>query len=741
MANSFGHLERLRTLAADVLNGERDQEECAEILLDGDDDGYGRLWDACREAAQADNSDDVLDWAAIVLERCLDDVTGVTARRARGLIGLARLIASADMSALPQIDAAWADANLLPLPASTRGWAAVLPADPPAIAHRIAAEPVRPGRALARTAVCLQAWLLLESHPPQRPKAVRVVVEHEDCRLPGRLELAVQPDGPSGLFPDPRTMSLANGNATLARAIDDAWRHAVGNHTPDACLVWSLVTDDDLAWARRLEVKDTSLGAAFADLLADALGPRAVGPPLAEPRPQPRPQPRLQLGVRWLRGHTGEAHSMTFSLDGRTLAVAGTGRIWLFERTGALIRELTGIREQAGHTSWVSSVAFSPDGGTLAGCGGRRVWLWDVGTGALIRELTLDDVPGVASVAFSPNGRILAGGGGSDYGGQIWLWDADTGALIQVQALDSELPPGSRHGVVSVAFSPDGQTLASGGCKPERIRLWSAPRLGLLTERQPQPQPKPQPRLQPGVRRLPWYTGKLMVFSPDGRTLAGSDLYGCELRLWDVSTGTKIRELAWQRGQGTRRGQVGSAVAFSPDGHTLAGGAISDRKIWLRDVGTGAKIGELTWREGAVTSVAFSPDGRTLAAGTWVATDNAIYDGMVRLWDLVSGALIRELTLGDVSGAGSVAFSPDGRVLASGGCALPGNRYALPGTATYDGKVWLWDVATGALVREFTLDGAMRVRSVAFSPDGRILLGGTPDKGKVWLWDVDQEFH
>ena len=113
---------------------------------------------------------------------------------------------------------------------------------------------------------------------------------------------------------------------------------------------------------------------------------------------------------------------------------------------------------------------------------------------------------------------------------------------------------------------------------------------------------------------------------------------------------------------------------------------------------------------GPVRSVAFSPDGRLLASGS--------LDGTAKLWDVASGRELRTLS-GHSGEVYSVAFSPDGRVLASGG---------------YDETVKLWDVASGRELR--TLSGRSgKVTSVAFSPDGRVLASGS-DYNTVKLWDV-----
>jgi serine/threonine protein kinase len=281
----------------------------------------------------------------------------------------------------------------------------------------------------------------------------------------------------------------------------------------------------------------------------------------------------------------------------------------------------------------------------------------------------------VDSVAFSPDGLTLASGSNEDH--TIKLWEVYSGQLLNTLQ-------GYSNSDLSVAFSPDGRTLASGGHdKDYTIKLWDAASGQLL-------------------RVLQGHSGTVesVAFSPDGRTLASGSA-DCAIKLWDTASSQLLRTL-----QSTSSVY---SVAFSPDGRTLASGS-ADNTIKLWDAASGQLLHTLQGHSDSVLSVAFSPDGRTLASGS--------LDHTIKLWDAASGQLQHTLE-GHSSTVFSVAFSPDGRTLASG---------------SRDNTIKLWNVNSGQLLR--TLQGhSDSVESVAFSPDGRTLASGSADH-TIKLWYV-----
>jgi WD40 repeat protein len=389
--------------------------------------------------------------------------------------------------------------------------------------------------------------------------------------------------------------------------------------------------------------------------------------------------------VATLTASTGQINSIAFGPHGNTLATAGDNgpvRLWN-TATGQQIGKPFGS-----DTDGATSVAFSPDGKILATSGGTDglVRLWNTATGQQIGKPFGSDTDGTDSVAFSPDGKTLATAG---FDNSVRLWNTATGQQIGKPLTRSSKP------VNSVAFSPDGKILAAGG-DDGVVRLWDAATRRLVG--------RPLPTGQ--------YAISSVAFSPDDKLLATAGNDGA-VRLWDAATGQQIGKPIVNNVSG-----ILTSVAFSPDGKLLATGSFDDTaRLW--DVATGQQIGgplvgnPLAVATNVVDAVAFSPDGRLLAT--------ANVDGTVRLWNVIgaTGHQIRSLRTAHPYGYTWVAFGPDGKILATSGAT--------------DGLVRLWNTATGQQIGKHL--AADFVESVAFSPDGRILATGSPD-GTARLWDV-----
>jgi WD40 repeat protein len=291
----------------------------------------------------------------------------------------------------------------------------------------------------------------------------------------------------------------------------------------------------------------------------------------------------------------------------------------------------------------------------------------------------------VMSVAFSPDGKLLASGGFHD-DPTIKLWDVSTHKHVRTLK-------GHRYAVNSVVISPDGTKLASGS-SDRTIKLWDV-------------------ATGENTATLLGHTEWVyeVVFSPDGKTLASASR-DTTIKLWNVEAAKEIRTL---RGH-TDRVQ---SVAFFADGKQLVSGG-NDRMIRFWDVATGAQTRVLQGHKLAVLTVAISPDGQMLASGS--------SDKTYRLWNLDTWKELASFSNDDgtVSSDGipsTVTFFPDGKHLACAGAYFP---------------VTVVELTT---MERRTLGRSTLFWSLAVSPDSRCLATG--DRGhEIALWELsDRAAH
>ena len=390
-----------------------------------------------------------------------------------------------------------------------------------------------------------------------------------------------------------------------------------------------------------------------------------------------------------------EMLSIALSRDGALLATGadnGTVRLWSLARPGHPLLLMTPL-SMAGP---VSSLAFSPDGSLLAISAGGTVSLWNVSDPRRpFLDARIPAVPGAAqnTVAYSPDGQTLAT---ADASGRVYLWDTTDPRHPSPRGTPIAAGTGQ---VDAIAFSPDGAVLAAGGANGH-LRLWEL--------RKGDARPAAIAFLNGPANGI-----NAIAFSPDSRTLAAA---GNDSRVWLWTLGDGGRAIATRPPLTGARSWIYS-LAFSPAGNTIAAGSADDNAyVWSMPDGV---LTTTLPHPVPVTAVAYGPGGDTLATGD--------ADDIAQLWTLPGPVLGAPAD----SSVFTVAFSPDRDILAA--ASAPPSGY---------GSVQLWNPAShdqpAPLGPPLTAPGGLD-GTVAYGPAGRLAAGG--DKGSVVIWDVRDPRH
>jgi WD40 repeat protein/tRNA A-37 threonylcarbamoyl transferase component Bud32 len=441
---------------------------------------------------------------------------------------------------------------------------------------------------------------------------------------------------------------------------------------PPSRLVPGLLRDAETIALKCLQ-KDPGKRYESAEALAEDLRRFEAGDPIVA-----RPVGRVERAWRWCRRNPAVA-----SLSAAVLLIfaAGfAGAAWNYWRAEATLRELE-------RTLYFQRIALAHRELSADNLGralalldqcpeSLRQWEWYyLKRICRVDPLVLPDKGEVNSVAFSPDGERLASAGED---GTVTIRNSRTGEVVQTLDAHTDF-------VYSVAFHPDGRRLASAGAD-RKVKVWD------LTTGQ-------ESFTAPASSGVPYGVAHGVAFSPDGRRLATG--FEGAVNVWDWRTRQLLHKLPGH-------GHLGINIAFSPDGRRLASGSwTGDIMIW--DAETGKRLRTLSGHRLPVSSLVFNRDGRRLVS--------ACFDRRLIVWDATTGSEVRRFRGHDGIVLG-VVFSPDGSRLASVG---------------EDKRIRVWEAATGLEVLDLRGHTGMS-QCVAFSPDGMRLASAGRD-ATIRLWD------
>ncbi|HZM22969.1 MAG TPA: WD40 repeat domain-containing protein, partial [Anaerolineales bacterium] len=383
-------------------------------------------------------------------------------------------------------------------------------------------------------------------------------------------------------------------------------------------------------------------------------------------------------------GHTDAVTNLDFSPDGRYIVTGSsdqTARLW-DAQTGEQIHQFDYYPAAIYHTENIL-VKFSPDGQYVLTIKDTDAYvasiglLWDTKTGEKL--LSFRDDAGVVSAIFSRDGKQLIT---TTPGGYIKVWDIQTGKVLR----QSHFPSQS----ILILSASGKYVITKSYDNPMVIQVWDLEK---------EPITKKQEFVNvAGIFGVP----QSVAISPDDQYALIGYVNGSVI-LWDIPTG-KITQTFAGLSSEVR------SVAFSPDGnYVIAGGLDKIARVWSMQ--TADEILRLT-NSASIYAVDFSPDGSSVLTGS--------ADGTVQLWAVhprPAPPILRDRP--DKMGLSGIAYSPDGKFLATGGT----------------NGLQVWEASTGSLQHTFVDSGFIKY-GVRFSPDSLYLLSGDWSSGVASLWDV-----
>lgn len=493
--------------------------------------------------------------------------------------------------------------------------------------------------------------------------------------------------------------------------------------------------------------------------------PTPTPTPTATQTPAPTATPTLppihpaavnQLAVVAQAG-AGAPGPVAVSPDGRTLAVAGSTGIWLYDKLS-----LEFIAALSGHAGPVASVSWSPAGDQLVSGGqDASVRVWDVSS---VREggaseqvhLLAAHQARVSAVSWSPDGRFIASASDDK---TVWLWEISTlpdgtqdvraarqlfhatgvyalawhpgSRYFAVGSLDGtldlwEAPNGEHlltlegHGswVNALVWNPEGSVLASAGAD-KTIRLWD------ITFRPPASAAgKSSAAAAPRAAFQTLYNANALAWTPNGAQLASAGGSPFTIDFWNAEPGP-ADQIELRKAEISFIGHFAgvNGLAFAPGGVLVSTSADSTLRLW--EARSGRELRRLSPEQAPASAPLFTSSVETLS---WSPTGDRLASGhtdyTIRIWEAPGGAITQtHILTGHQNIIASLDWAANGRFIASG---------------SYDNTTRIWDAATGELVQTVRSEGG-RVNAVAFSPFGnQVAAGGLLNIVQVWEAGTDQ---